>query len=173
MIMTTMSDYDASTNSTKFKDNDQFQAAKNQMTIAHLRYLQLHIFREQIKRANFKDQRINNLMDLVGKIYALEQLLEDGAACYDTGYLAPGTYRTMQRAMEQCVTALRPQLLPLGETPYFPDHVVPSTIANSYGDIYEMQLEYAQKSRLNINNEVPEYFESLMKPILKAKLPKL
>ena len=50
---------------------------------------------------------------------------------------------------------------------------MPSTIANSYGDIYEMQLEYAQKSRLNINNEVPEYFESLMKPILKAKLPKL
>ena len=29
MIMQTMADYDASTNSTKFKDNDQFQAAKN------------------------------------------------------------------------------------------------------------------------------------------------
>jgi len=78
----------------------------------------------------------------------------------------------MQRAMEQCVTQLRPHFLSLGETPYFPDHVVPSTIANYYGDIYESQLENAQKSRLN-NNEVPEYFERLIKPILKAKLPKL
>ena len=33
-----------------------------------------------------------------------------------------------------------------------------------------MQLEYAQKSRLNINNEVPEYFERLMEPILRPKL---
>ena len=65
---------------------------------------------------------------------------------------------------------IRPQLIPLSETPYYPDHVVPSVIGNSYGDIYEMQLEYAQKSRLNINNEVPEYFEGLMKPILMAKL---
>ena len=79
----------------------------------------------------------------------------------------------MQRAMEQAIRELRPQLIPLSETPYLPDHLVPSTIGNQYGDIYEMQLEYAQKSRLNINNEVPEYFDRLMKPILKAKLPKL
>lgn len=46
---------------------------------------------------------------------------------------------------------------------------MPSTIGNSYGDIYEMQLEFAQKSRLN-KNEVPEYFDRLMKPILQAKL---
>ena len=48
---------------------------------------------------------------------------------------------------------------------------MPSVIGNSFGDIYEMQLEYAQKSRLNINNEVPEYFDRLMKPILRS--PKL
>lgn len=72
--------------------------------------------------------------------------------------------------MEQCVAQIRPQLIPLSETPYLPDHIVPSVIGNSHGDIYEMQLEYAQKSRLNINNEVPEYFERLMKPILMAKL---
>lgn len=76
----------------------------------------------------------------------------------------------MQQAMEQCVAQIRPQLVPLSETPYLPDHFYPSVIGNSYGDIYEMQLEYAQKSRLNINNEVPEYFDRLMKPILQAKL---
>ena len=49
-------------------------------------------------------------------------------------------------------------MLPLVESFNFPDHWIPSVIGNSYGDIYEMQLETAQKSRLNINNEVPNYF---------------
>lgn len=109
-------------------------------------------------------------MELVGKVWALEQLLEDGAAVYDAGFFAPGTYRAMQQALERCISDIRPQLVSLAETMYMPDHIVPSTICNEYGDIYEMQLEYAQKSRLNINNEVPSYFESLMKPVLRAKL---
>jgi len=173
LISSTMQDYNESTFSAKYKDNDQFQQAKVTMTVAHLRYLQLHIFRTECQQASFRDPRVTQLMELVGRVWCLEQLLEDGAAAYDTGFLAPGTYRTLQRAMEQSVTALRPHFISLGESPYLPDHLVPSTIANRYGDIYEMQLEYAQKSRLNVNNEVPEYFERLMKPILKAKLPKL
>ena len=80
-------------------------------------------------------------MELVGKIYCLEELLGDGAAVYDSGFFSPGTYRTMQKAMEQCVAEIRPQLLSLAEVPYLPDHVVPSVIGNSYGDIYEQQLE--------------------------------
>ena len=79
----------------------------------------------------------------------------------------------MQKALERCVTELRPQMLPLAESFNFPDHWIPSVIGNSYGDIYEMQLETAQKSRLNINNEVPSYFQELMKPILTAGRPKL
>ena len=76
----------------------------------------------------------------------------------------------MQKALEICVTKIRPQLLSLSETLYAPDHVLPSVIGNYYGDIYEQQLECAQNSRLNIDNEVPEYFERLMKPILRPKL---
>lgn len=72
--------------------------------------------------------------------------------------------------MDQAVKELRPHFVPLVEAPYIPDHKVPSTIGNYYGDIYEMQLDLAQKSRLNINNEVPEYFERLMKPVLRPKL---
>jgi len=34
-------------------------------------------------------------MELVGKVFALEELLEDGAAVYDAGFLAPGSYRAM------------------------------------------------------------------------------
>ena len=110
-----------------------------------------------------------HILELVAKVFCLEQLLEDGATVYDTGFFAPGSYRTMQQAMEQCVAELRPQFISLVETPYMPDHFVPSVIGNEYGDIYEQQLEMAQKSRLNAR-EVPEYFERLMKPVLRAKL---
>ena len=71
--------------------------------------------------------------------------------------------------MERCVAELRPQFIPLAETIQIPDHFCPSAIGNEFGDIYEMQLEMAQKSRLN-DREVPEYFETLMKPILRPKL---
>jgi len=113
-----MRDFDQSTFSSKFKDNDLFQQAKLTMTKAHMKYLQLHLFRSQCAEANFKDVRIAQLMDLVAKVYCLEQLLEDGAAVYDTGFLAPGSYRALQKAMELCVKDLRPQFLPLLETSY-------------------------------------------------------
>jgi len=40
-----------------------------------------------------------------------------------------------------------------------------STIGNKYGDIVELQLEVAQKSRLNTGSP-PPYYEKLMKPII-------
>ena len=136
-----MADYNASDAPSKVKDNDLFYAAKNAMTKAHLKYLQFHLFWEACKEAQFSDPRILKQMELVGKIYCLDELLGDGAAVYDSGFFSPGTYRTMQKAMEQCVAEIRPQLLSLAEVPYLPDHVVPSVIGNSYGDIYEQQLE--------------------------------
>jgi hypothetical protein len=73
------------------------------------------------------------------------------------------------KALAFTVAKLRPQFIPLAESYYFPDHAYLSSIGNSYGDIYETQLELAQKSRLN-KHEVPPYFEELIKPILKGKL---
>lgn len=137
MIQSTMRDYNASDAPSKVKDNDLFYQAKNEMTRTHLKYLQIHIFRSQVQQANFTDARNTALMELIGKIYCLEELLNDGAAVYDTGFLAPGCFRVMQQAMERCVAELRPQFLSLAEVPYIPDHVVPSVIGNSYGDIYE------------------------------------
>jgi hypothetical protein len=47
--------------------------------------------------------------------------------------------------------------------------MTPSVIGNKYGDIYELQLEMAQKSRLNKDEVVP-YFDELLKPIIKGRL---
>ena len=155
-----MRDYDASDAPTKVKDNDLFYSAKVTMVRVHLRYLQFHLFRSSVENHQFRDPRTKALLELIGRIYCLSELLETerGAAVFDSGFFAPGSLRLMQKALERCVTELRPQMLPLAESFNFPDHWIPSVIGNSYGDIYEMQLETAQKSRLNINNEVPSYF---------------
>ena len=44
------------------------------------------------------------------------------------------------------------------------DHNYLSCIGNEYGDIYETQLTWAMDSSLN-KDKVPEFWESLMKPI--------
>ena len=47
-----------------------------------------------------------------------------------------------------------------------------STIGNSHGDIYEVQLETAKNSRLN-KTEVPPYYEKYMKPTMNMRTPKI
>ena len=108
LISSTMKDYYASTSSNKVKDNDLFYQAKINMTKAHFKYLQFCLFRKQCEEYQFKDPRNTQLMELVGKIYCLQELLEDSAAVYDSGFLAPGSLRAMQVALEKCVVELRP-----------------------------------------------------------------
>jgi hypothetical protein len=51
---------------------------------------------------------------------------------------------------------------------------MPSSIGNSFGDIYETQLEWAKTSGMEKLDKdgVPVYFEELIKPFLQAR-PKL
>jgi len=76
-------------------------------------------------------------MDLVGKVFILQELLEDGSALFDSGFVASGSFRNMQKAFEQLVAELRPQLIPLAEALPMPETWSPSTIGNWHGDIYE------------------------------------
>lgn len=48
LIDSTMRDYNASTVSNKVKDNDLFYQAKINMTKAHFKYLQFHLFRNSV-----------------------------------------------------------------------------------------------------------------------------
>ena len=56
---------------------------------------------------------------------------------------------------------------------FIDDNSIMSAIGNSYGDIYETQLEWAKDSRLNhtkAGHAIPDgYFEHIM-PIFNAKL---
>ena len=60
-------------------------------------------------------------------------------------------------------------MIPLVETLYIPEGQLISAIGNYQGDIYELQLELAKKSKLG--NTIPDYYNQYMEPILKG--PKL
>ena len=64
---------------------------------------------------------------------------------------------------------IRPQILPLIEWYGINDNILNSTIGNSYGDIYEMQLETAVNSELNKRDMFPD-FEKYMQPFYHAKI---
>lgn len=78
LILATMRDYEESKASAKVKDNELFYQAKVTMTRAHLKYLQFHLYRTQCAAGNFRDARIGQILELSGKIWALEELLENG-----------------------------------------------------------------------------------------------
>jgi len=63
-------------------------------------------------------------------------------------------------------------MIPLVEAFGFTDNVICSAIGNSYGDIYETQLDWAKNSRYNAT-EVPPQFETLIKPLMQNKPAKL
>lgn len=58
-------------------------------------------------------------------------------------------------------------MIPLVESGiYLPDNMLTSAIGNEWGDIYELQLEWAKGSRLG--NHIPPYYKQYMEPVLKA-----
>ena len=138
------------------------------MARAHFDYIRFQIFRT-VAEAKTKDPKVRSYLLLLAKIHALDVLLKKGIPAFDNGFFGTGSLKNLKAALNQCLNELRPQILNLVESPYLPDHFHPSVIGNEYGDIYELQLELAKNSRLN-QTEVPSYFETLIKPILKGKL---
>ena len=47
-----------------------------------------------------------------------------------------------------------------------------TVIGNKWGDIYEAQLDFARNSRLN-KNPIPPYYQTLIKPLMNQRKPKL
>lgn len=70
-------------------------------------------------------------------------------------------------------TKIRDQALNIVESLGCPDNLMMSAIGNSYGDIYETQLEWAKDSRLNktkSGDAIPDGYLEYITPILKGKL---
>jgi acyl-CoA oxidase len=137
------------------------------MAQSHILYLAFQIYRKQI--ASVKCPNLKGHLEDLGRLYALTELQQDSAACYESGFLSMGSGAVLLNAQKQLLTKLRPQMIPLLEAWAFPDNMLVSAIGNSYGDIYETQLEWARNSRLN-KSPVPKGFKEYMQPILTGKL---
>lgn len=139
------------------------------MTRAHIKCVAATIFYNKITQTPIKDPKVKEHLLLLFVIFALEELLLNSVSCYDSGFFAPGSLKNMQIAMNESIRDLRPQMVGLAEVWHGTDDWRPSTIGNSYGDIFEWTMEASKNSRLN-KHEVPPYFNELMRPILRAKL---
>ena len=144
---------------------------------AHFRYLMLNIYNKRVNLHAFKDERIRAILIDLLRVTALKDLIADSGLLFACGYFAPEAHSLMREALDQVVTKIRPQMVSLAEGYMIPDEGVPSSIGNAYGDIYETQLEWAQKSRmqkLDAKDGRPAYFEELIKPFLTEDVkPKL
>ena len=112
---------------------------------------------------------------LLGKVFALKQLMLDCTALYECGYFVAGCRDLLQDSMKAAVQEVRPQIVPLVELdiPEEEDLSYLSAIGNKYGDIYERQLELAMSSRLNQESRPPEYWDALVKPLVQKLSAKL
>jgi len=165
---------DESKEPSKVKDNETFAQMKLNMVNAHVKYLGFYLCKTLIEKQSFKDPNIKPILDDLTKIVALKSLSEDCGAVYAAGYFAPQGFDSVKEALDILVRKIRPHLVPLVETFAMPDEIIPSSIGNSYGDIYEQQLEWAMNSRLNKEdkNGVTANFEPYIKPFLHENIGK-
>jgi hypothetical protein len=143
----------------KVQDNETMAQAKLTMVRAHMSYLAIFIFYSELKDIQFKDKRITAILTDLGKVAALRSLISDCAHCYDSGFFAAGATQNMSKAFDNIVKKLRPQLIPLVESYDLPDFTLMSSIGNSFGDIYENQLDLAMDAPMNRTKDaIPSYF---------------
>ena len=78
----------------------------------------------------------------------------------------------MEEANKILLKRLRPQIIPIVEgLLHYSDTGLMSAIGNSYGDIYETQLNWAQNSKMNkTEHAIPVGYKELILPILQGKL---
>ncbi len=74
----------------------------------------------------------------------------------------------MRQALDIVIKRMRPHLIPLIESVALHDDLLPSSIGNSFGDIYERQMEWAVGSAINLQDKdgIPSTFKTYIKPFL-------
>jgi len=102
-------------------------------------YLSFFMFKFVVDTTEFSGKETKPLLYLLAKVYALNQLLLDSTACYETGFFTAGSKGLLTAAMKVALQELRPHMIPLVEldSDEFRDKSSTSAIGNKWGDIYE------------------------------------
>ena len=153
------------------KKNDIFAIDIQLATKLHIEFSVFRLARQYYKDHTFTDSRIRPILDLLLKVFTVKMLMKDSEGLYESGFFNTGSARLLRESFKQLLIQLRPHMIPLIEG--FPMlDIAYSVIGNKWGDIYEAQLDFAKNSKLN-KHEVPPYYESLMKPVITKRTPKL
>lgn len=153
------------------KTNELFALDIELAAKLHMEYQVVTMARSYYHNHTFRDTRIRPVLDLLIQIFALKLLMKDSEGLYETGFFGAGASELQREAFKQLLTQLRPHMIPLAEG--WPQlDTVYTVIGNKWGDIYEAQLDFARKSRLN-QNPVPPYYQTLIKPIMEQRKHKL
>ena len=169
VLMKTFDKIMDSSQSKKVLENDVYALDLLKVGFAHLYAVTLKIYRDHSKAPKCKS--LKGHMDNLCALYGLCNLKSDLSGLYECGYFQPGATDLIDKGIKHMLSKLRPQILNLIEVFPFTDNVLMSAVGNSYGDIYETHLEWAQTSRLNDDRgSIPEGYMKYVMPILQGKL---
>lgn len=141
----------------------------------HIRLVCFKHLKMHIEGGSVKCPRAKQILTRLCLLYGLTVLQLDCSALYESGYIeCAGSFSGLVlSAIKQLCTLIRPDALNIVEAAQISDETLCSSIGNSYGDIYETQLEWAKNSRMNQTKDgdaITDGFREFMMPLLKGKL---
>ncbi|CDW75768.1 acyl-coenzyme a oxidase [Stylonychia lemnae] len=166
-VKSTVEDLMKSKASENQKANSEFAIDIISMSTAHVMYTTFYNFKNglSIIKCNSLKNHLNNLL----RLYSISELIKDNQCLYESGFFSSGIMNLLNQALKQLLKTLRPFMIPIVEAIQIPDVILTSSIGNSYGDIYETQLEWAKSSRLNKSTTIRGFKENIL-PIVNGKL---
>eukprot|EP00351_Strombidinopsis_sp_SopsisLIS2011_P002328 CAMPEP_0116878106 /NCGR_PEP_ID=MMETSP0463-20121206/9843_1 /TAXON_ID=181622 /ORGANISM="Strombidinopsis sp, Strain SopsisLIS2011" /LENGTH=74 /DNA_ID=CAMNT_0004525969 /DNA_START=1691 /DNA_END=1915 /DNA_ORIENTATION=- len=70
------------------------------------------------------------LTELVLKVFAVDQLMQDSTVLYETGYFSQGMRDMLEEGFEVLMKEMRPHMIPMIEIIGVTDHTLLSAIGN-------------------------------------------
>lgn len=123
------------------KTNEIFAMEIDKVSKYHIGYIMFSLCRDKVRNNTFKDANVLKVLETLLKIYALKQILIDTSALYEIGFLSQGASKLLNQALDEQLTALRPNMISLVEL-VDDSSFIKSAAGNHHGDIFESMIEY-------------------------------
>jgi len=69
---------------------------KLEMIKVHMEYITLYLFKTEVKKSVYKDNRIKPILNDLYKISALRSLIDDSGSVFESGFLAKVANKRMK-----------------------------------------------------------------------------
>lgn len=78
------------------------------MTRAHIMFVTYLSFKEGVSRMKTKDLKIKENLNNLVRLFALNELMQDSASCYEAGYFKANSAVFIMEAVKHLLVVLRP-----------------------------------------------------------------